>query len=318
MLLSDAFYHQFSDLCFHFTDTAGGSKDIFEREDPEAHFSIHIRSGHRGVTRIFNLFGRMKAIPYLVQEAARLHEEDRIRRPKRERRKLLIVANTAPRSRQGFNGVEFYMGRVGEDTQVIGSPRAFSLVRGKLRDGFYCLPNDNAYIFPVGDQFRSSYVEEVGSDPSALTKADPSIIPDPPSSPTLAYVDYFGNMKVLTPDDDAFWKALTQCSKECKGDRVVGLEIAGRRLDVILCRSLGDARPGASVIYRDASREGRVNLAWVWLRGLSAAEKQSRSIYAKFGKPHEGAFVSVLEPLEGCAPERLFERLSKQVVKKVL
>jgi len=292
MSLDNDFYHREPDLCFHLTDTAGGPESILGRQDPEAQITIHIRSGHSRIVRLFHFFGRVPAISYVVAETSRLIREDLERRPNRKPRKVVIVGNAAPRD-DDTNDVEFHMGRVGAHLQVIAPPHAFSLVKDQLTEGFHRLPNDNGVVFPPGDQFRSSYVEEVATDPMALVPAETSVIPDPPDYPTLGYVDFFGNLKLLMPDGEEFQRKLEDVAVNHHDGKIVGLQIGDNRLDVSLALSLGEAKPGQHVLYRNGGRGDQYNVAWVWPKNISDTEKQSQSPHAKLGEPPEGAPISI-------------------------
>lgn len=293
MGLNNAFYSAAPDLSFHLTDTGGGPPSIFEREDPEAQITIHIRSGHRQIVKLFHMYGRVAAIPYVIAETRRLVEEDRKRRPERRLRKVVVVGNAAPRD-DGNNGVEFHMARLSDSLQVIAPPSAFSLVKGHIHDGFYRLPNDSNTIFPKGDQFRSSYVEEAASDPHGFVRADLSTIPSPPRYPALGYVDFFGNQKITTPDDDAFEHNLQSSAVERRGRKIIGLRIGEVRKDfTLVCNLHEEGHPGEYVAYRNRGRGGQHNVAWVWPRGVSATEKQLRSPHGVFCQPPEGTPVSI-------------------------
>ena len=292
MALHDAFYHAAPDLSFHLTDTVGGPPGIFEREDPESQITIHIRSGHKAIHKLFHMYGRVAAIPYVVAETHRLVEEDRRRRPERHPRKVVVVGNAAPRD-DGKNGVEFHTARLGEYVQIIAPPSAFSLVKNKIHDGFYRIPNESNTVFPRGSQFRSSYVEEIASDPASLVPADISVIPAPPVRPTLAYADFFGNQKLWTPDDDAFERDLKTSAVQREGRRIIGLQIGDLRRDFHLLSTLYGTSAGDYIAYRNSDRGGQHNLAWVWPSNASDERKQKNSPHAIFQEPPEGAPVTI-------------------------
>ena len=288
------------DLVFHLTDTAGGPTSIFQREDPEAQITIHIRSGHHNVVRIFNMFGREHAIPYIVEETQRV-AMDKIWDGD-FRGKIGLVCNAAPRTEQGVNGVEFLTAFIGDRfvggrLHVVGLPSAFSLVSDKIQHGVYRLPNkNNGRVFPTDTQFRSSYVEAVLSDPQSLVPAKLSDIPGPPEYPTLAYVDAFGNMKFGVPNREAFESQLRQSAIKTADGTIVGLRVGDTRCDVQLAldgEQLSGLLPGATVLYVNSDRRDRFNLVWKWTPGATAQEKQRNSPYAKFGEPPEGSEISI-------------------------
>jgi len=292
MALDDPFYSTAPDLSFHLTDTVGGPSSIFGREDPEAQITIHIRSGHKNIARLFHMYGRVPAIPYIVAETHRLLEEDRARRPERRPRKIVIVGNAAPRD-DGENGVEFHSARIGEYLQVVAPPSAFSQVREHIRDGFHRLPNENNHIFPLGTQFRSSYVEEAAMDPRSFVPADVSSIPAADAHPALGYADFFGNQKLVTGDDDGFEQDLQNSAIERHGRRIVELQIGEVRRDFVLVCNLHETRAGEYIAYRNLDRGGRHNLAWVWPKNATDAEKQRNSPHGVFQEPPEGTPVSI-------------------------
>ncbi len=293
-------------------DVFGGESSVFQRSDPEAHITKLVRSGVRSFRREFDIFGREEAVPYIVAETARLLRETQHRQCFTQREKLrywfgktLILANCEPRNEQGnaVNGNEFLVARVmAPGLQVVGSPIALRNVKNLIREeDLYRCPNDTNYYFPPGDQFRSASFELLSHKAQKLVPASLDAIPDPLTYPHLAYVDRFGNQKLRTPNDDAFQQQLDRESVPVtkgvgKGEaRRVGLGINGNKLDFFVLgnETLGTSLKGELIQYRNHTRDRTHNLAYGWIPGLTALEKQERSPHGKFDEPPEGSPIEI-------------------------
>ncbi len=290
-----------ADRIFHLNDVEGGPSSIFERSDPQAQITTHIRSGHSQIVRLFDIFGREAIIPYIVEEVARLHRESRVRKQLRGSDTLLVLnaaARDLPENGHEQNGHDFYTGRVGENVRVVGPVQSFSRVKSITSDLRRVL-NESGIIFDIGDQFRSASIENADTtdsffDVSSSIPADAAEIPEPTRGTRGIYVDRFGNISVETNDDhDLEQDLIHEAKNESNGYSTIGLQIANTKLDLTLAINLASVQPGDYAIYRNWQRGGRFNIVWNWTPGASRKEKTEKSPYALAGEPEEGFSISI-------------------------
>lgn len=310
---TDSFFKKRAHRVVDLNDVFGGELSVFKREDPQAVVTKLIRSNVNEFRREFNIFGREDIAAYIVREVTRLLQEFQERpcfaRKEKQRfrsQKTLVLVNGAPREEEGEgeNGEEFVVARIGNNgLQVVGPTTALRYVKDQIRpEDFFECPNDNGHYYPIGDQYRSSYFELLSCKPKNLLRRNLSTIATPDLRPKLDYADYFGNQTIGTTDDDAFQEALdeesipvTRGKHRGKGLRKVGLAIDGSRQDFFALgeETLGASVKGELIQYRNHTR-GRVhNLAYKWVKGLTAQEKQQRSPHARFGEPPEGSPITI-------------------------
>jgi len=291
--LTDPWYKGKPNLVADFTDTPGGyDHDITRRLCPETHLTSMIRSNIDDVVRI-GTWDREGAYPYLVAEAERLSNTDKI--SGKDRSKVVLQCNGAPRDGTNENGNPFYAVRLGR-LLVIGHADCFSHVKDKIEQM-------SADCFDVitspGNQYRSSETLRASYYPDLLepVRTDDFLprIPDPKFQQQAGAFDGTGNFKVLPRDTEVTIEQMRDNSVDRGGYRSVDISLNGGITAPVALAFAGEnlaklgGRGASLVAYRDAYRGGLLTIVWPWAQNATVDEKIRRSAYYQFSSDPQGS-----------------------------